>query len=131
TREFPRVDVDIASGPADSLLAETSSGTLNFYVGQFVEPQIGLSAVPIGQFPAALISGSRRGFIPMKPVRLDTVAPLKLFVPSAANSLRPKIEAAIRNREIAVERTISIASLSAGLEFLSQTDWSPPSCPTG
>jgi LysR family transcriptional regulator, nitrogen assimilation regulatory protein len=124
TREFPRVDIDIASGPADSLLAETSSGALDFYVGQFVEPQMGLSAVPIGQFPVALISGSRRGFVPMQPVRLDTVAPLKLFVPSATNSLRPKIEAAIRNSEIAVERTISIASLSAGLEFLSQTDWS-------
>ncbi len=124
TREFPRVDIDIASGPADSLVAETASGALDFYVGQFAEPQIGLSAVPIGRFPVALISGSRCGFMPMKPVRLDKIAPLKLFVPSATNSLRPKIEAAIRNGEIAIERTISIASLSAGLEFLSQTDWS-------
>ena len=60
----------------------------------------------------------------MKPVRLDEVAPLKLSVPSATNSLRPKIDAAIRNGEITVERTISIASLSTGLEFLSLTDWS-------
>ncbi len=124
TREFARVDIDIASGPADSLVAETASGALDFYVGQFAKPQIGLSATPIGRFPVALISGSRRGLMPMKPVRLDKVAPLKLFVPSATNSLRPKIEDAIRNGEIAVERTISIASLSAGLEFLSQTDWS-------
>jgi DNA-binding transcriptional LysR family regulator len=124
TREFPRVDIDIASGPADSLVAETASGALNFYVGQFSESQIGLSAVPIGQFPVALVSGSRRGFTSMQPVSLDRVAPLKLTVPSSANSLRPKIETAIRNGEIVTERTISIASLSAGLEFLSQTDWS-------
>lgn len=124
TREFPRVDIDIASGPADSLVAETSSGALDFYVGQFSEPQIGLSAEPIGRYPVALISGSRRGFMPMQPIRLDAVAPLKLFMPSATNSLRSKIEAAIRNGEIAIERTISIASLSAGLEFLSQSDWS-------
>jgi LysR family transcriptional regulator, nitrogen assimilation regulatory protein len=124
TREFPRVDIDIASGPADSLLAETASGSLDFYVGQFTHSQIGLTAEPIGRYPVALISGSRRGFMPMKPVRLGAVAPLKLLVPSAMNSLRPKIEDAIRNREIAVERTISIASLSADLEFLSQTDWS-------
>ncbi len=124
TREFPRVDIDIASGPADSLVAETSSGALDFYVGQFTKAQIGLSAVPIGRFPVALLSGARRGLMPMKPVRLDKLEPLKLFIPSATNSLRPKIEDAIRNGEIAVERTISIASLSAGLEFLSQTDWS-------
>ena len=45
-------------------------------------------------------------------------------MPSATHSLRPKIEEAIRNGEIAVERTISIASLSAGLEFVAQSDWS-------
>ena len=53
--------------------------------------------------------------MPMKPVRLDKVAPLNLIIPSAANSLRPKIEDAIRTGEIAVERTILIDSLSAGL----------------
>lgn len=124
TREFPRVDVEISSGSADSLVAQTASGALDFYVGQFVQSQIGLTSTPIGQFPVALISGSRRGFMPMKPVRLSEVAPLKLSVPSAANSLRPRIDDGIRNGEIAVERTVSIASLSTGLEFLSQTDWS-------
>ncbi|MCC0039921.1 MAG: hypothetical protein H6893_13280 [Brucellaceae bacterium] len=63
--------------------------------------------------------------MPMKPVRLDEVAPLKAVrALGATNSLRPKIDAAIRNGEITVERTISIASLSTGLEFLSLTDWS-------
>jgi len=124
TREFPRMDIEIASGTADSLVAATSSGALDFYVGQFATPQIGLSAIPIGRYPVALVSGSRRGLMPMKPVSLDSVAPLKLSIPSAANSLRPKIEDAIRSGEIVVERTISIDSLSAGLEFISQTDWS-------
>ena len=123
-REYPRIDIDIASGTADALVAEASGGALDFYVGQFVTPQPGLTATAIGKFPVALISGSRRGLMPMKPVRLDEVAPLKLSVPSATNSLRPKIDAAIRNGEITVERTISIASLSTGLEFLSLTDWS-------
>jgi len=122
--EYPRIDIDIASGTADALVAEASGGALDFYVGQFVTPQPGLTATAIGKFPVALISGSRRGLMPMKPVRLDEVAPLKLSVPSATNSLRPKIDAAIRNGEITVERTISIASLSTGLEFLSLTDWS-------
>ena len=124
TREFPRVDIDIASGTADALVEETFNGALDFYVGQFAKAQVGLSAVAIGRFPVALISGSRRGLTAMRPVRLDQLSHLKLFVPSATNSLRPKIEDAIRNGEILVERSISIASLSAGLEFLSQTDWS-------
>lgn len=124
TREFPRVDIEIASGTADTLVSATSSGTLDFYVGQFLNSHLGLSAIQIGRFPVALVSGSRRGFMPMKPVRLDQVAPLNLVVPSAANSLRPKIEDAIRSGEIVVERTILIDSLSAGLEFVSQTDWS-------
>lgn len=124
TREFPQVDIEIASGTADALVSATSNGTLDFYVGQFVRKQPGLSSVPIGRYPVALISGSRRGLAPMKPVRLDGLAPLKLVVPSAANSLRPKIEEAIRSGEIVAERTILIDSLSAGLEFVSQTDWS-------
>ena len=120
TREFARVDIEIASGTADTLVAATAGGTLDFYVGQFLATQIGLSAIPIGRYPVALISGSRRGFMPMKPVRLDKVAPLNLIIPSAANSLRPKIEDAVRTGEIAVERTILIDSLSAGLEFISR-----------
>jgi LysR family nitrogen assimilation transcriptional regulator len=124
TREFPRVDVSIASGTADTLVSAASSGELDFYVGQYLSPQIGLTDTMIGKFPVALLSGSRRGFMPMKPLRLDDITPLNLFLPSAANSLRPKIDDAIRHGEIAADRKISISSLSAGLEFLSQTDWS-------
>lgn len=123
-REYPRIDVDIASGTADALVAEASGGELDFYVGQFAKPQTGLTATTIGKFPVALISGSLRGMTPMQPVRLDATTPLNLSIPSATNSLRPKIEAAIRNGEITVERTISVASLTTGLEFLSLTDWS-------
>ncbi len=124
TREFPRVDIEIASGTADTLVQSTSTGALDFYVGQFVRPQRGVSAVHIGRYPVALLSGSRRGLIQMQPVRLDSTPPLKLFVPSTANSLRPRIEEGIRCGEIVVERRILIDSLSAALEFLSQTDWS-------
>lgn len=124
TREFPRVDISIASGTADALVADTASGALDFYVGQYSMVKMGLSEHPIGKFPVSLVSGSRRGFVPMRAIRLDEVEPLQLFLPSATNSLRPKISEAIRHKEIAVDRTISIASLSAGLEFLCQTDWS-------
>ncbi|MEK9971463.1 MAG: LysR family transcriptional regulator [Ferrovibrio sp.] len=124
TREFPRVDIDIANGTADSLIAEVAGGALDFYVGQFVKPQIGLTAQSIGSFPVTLISGSRRGLMPMKPLKLSTLPPLKLFLPNAENSLRSKIDSSIRNGEIPVERVISNASLSAGLEFLALTDWS-------
>lgn len=124
TREFPKVDIEIASGIADSLVAATSNGSLDFYVGQFIKPHAGLSVTHIGKYPVSLVSGSRRGFMPMKPLRLGTLAPLKLFVPSAANSLRPQIDDAIHSNELAIERRILIDSLSAGLEFVSQTDWS-------
>ncbi|MGB3503334.1 MAG: LysR family transcriptional regulator [Mesorhizobium sp.] len=124
TTEYPRVDIEIGSGTADALVAETSGGALDFYVGQFARPQVGLKATPIGRFPVALISGARRGFKPMEPVRLHDVPPLKLSVPSSTHSLRPRIEEAVRNGEISVERTITIASLSAGLDFVAQTDWS-------
>lgn len=123
TREFQRIDVEIGSGTADALVAEAASGALDFYVGQFAAPQIGLTAIPMGRFPVALVAGSRLGLTPMRPMRLDRLAPLKLFLPAATNSLRPKIEDAIRNGEIPVERLISIASLSALLEFLSLSDW--------
>ncbi|MDP3896352.1 MAG: LysR family transcriptional regulator [Mesorhizobium sp.] len=124
TREFPRIDIDIASGTADALLSETSAGGLDFYVGQFARNQLGLAATHIGRFPVSLISGARRGLNSMRPVRLDNLAPLKLFVPSAANSLRPKIEDAILSGQIVIERKIIIDSMSAGFEFVSQTDWS-------
>ncbi len=73
TREFPQIDIAISSGSADALVAATSSGALDFFVGQFTKEHIGLSAIPIGRYPVALISGARRGFIPMKPV--PSIAP--------------------------------------------------------
>lgn len=123
TREFPQVDIEIASGTADMLVAATFNGSLDFYVGQYVKPHIGLASEHIGKYPISLLTGSRRGFTQMKPIRLDSV-PLKLFVPSAENSLRPKIEDAIQYGEIVIDRRILIDSLSAGLEFVSQSDWS-------
>lgn len=124
TREFPRVDIEIASGTADALLAATTSRGLDFYVGQSVKEHLGLTSVHIGRYPTALVTGARRGLTQMQPVRLDSLTPLKLIVPSANNSLRPKIEEAIQTSEIVIERRILVDSLSAGLEFLSQTDWS-------
>lgn len=124
TEDYPRIDIEIGSGTADSLVAETFGGALDFYVGQFVKPQVGLAATPIGRYPVALISGARRGFSSMEPIRLGDVDPLKLSIPSATHSLRPRIEEAIRHGEIRAERTIAISSLSAGLEFVAQTEWS-------
>jgi len=97
---------------------------LDFYVGQFAKPQVGLAASPIGRFPVAMISGKRRGLEQMQPLRLPQVAPLRLSIPASTHSLRPMIEEAVRNGEILVERKITIASLSAGLEFVARTDWS-------
>ena len=124
TREFPRIDIEIASGTADVLVAEASTGGLDFYVGQFTQAHLGVVATHIGRYPVSLISGARRGLTPMQPVSLKNLAPLKLSVPSGANSLRPKIEEAIRTGEIVVERTITIDSLSAGFRFVAQTEWS-------
>ncbi|WP_102225360.1 LysR family transcriptional regulator [Acidimangrovimonas sediminis] len=124
TREFPRVDINIGTGSADSLLEQLAAGELDFYVGQFAGSQIGLKVMPLGRFPVALISGRRLGMTPMRPLRLGQVAPLKLSLPSAVRSLRPQIESAIAAGEIAVERTLTIAELTAVLEFIAQTDWS-------
>lgn len=118
------MDLEIASGTADSLVSETAGGNLDFYVGQFAGSRLGISATHVGRYPVALISGVRRGLTSMRPVSLDKLEPLKLFVPSATNSLRPKIEEAIRTGEVVMERKITMDSLSAGFEFVSQTDWS-------
>lgn len=122
TRTFDALELDIASGTADALLAQTSSGELDFYVGQFVRQQAGLTATTLGRYPVALISGARLGLTPRAPVHLDQM-PLKLLLPSARNSLRPKLEEAMRHGEIRMERSIACASLSTTLEFLSLTDW--------
>lgn len=124
TRDYPLIDLSIGSGTADALLDLTASGELDFFVGLYTSPRLGLTAVPLGRFQAALISGRARGLTQMEPLSLDSIGPIKLSLPTATNSLRPKITEAIRQGEIVVERTISIASLSAGLEFLGQTDWS-------
>jgi LysR family nitrogen assimilation transcriptional regulator len=124
TREFPRVDIEIASGTADVLVSEASAGALDFYVGQFLQDHLGVVATHVGRYPVSLLSGARRGLTPMQPVNLANLAPLKLSVPSGTNSLRSRIEDAIRSGEIVLERKISIDSLSAGFHFVCQTDWS-------
>ena len=123
TQDYPRIDLSIGSGTADALLSQTSTGDLDFYVGLYTSPMLGLTARSLGRFQPALISGRARGLTQMEPVALDQIGPIRLSLPTATNSLRPKIVEAIHQGEILVERTISIASLSAGLAFLGQTDW--------
>lgn len=124
TQDYPLIDLSIGSGTADALLDQTSNGALDFYVGLYTSPRLSLTARPLGRFQPALISGRARGLPHMAPVSLNRIGPIRLSLPTATNSLRPKIEEAIHQGEILVERTISIASLSAGLAFLGQTDWS-------
>ena len=56
-------------------------------------------------------------------MRLADLGPLKLVVPSKANTRRRLIETYLASNGVAVERLLELDAMLGTLDFVSRTDW--------
>jgi LysR family transcriptional regulator, nitrogen assimilation regulatory protein len=70
-----------------------------------------------------LISGPKRGFAPLAPLRLSECAPLKFVVPGPDNIRRRNLETYFQSHGVEVEAMLEMDAMIATLEFVARSDW--------
>jgi DNA-binding transcriptional LysR family regulator len=70
-----------------------------------------------------LISGPKRGFVPLAPLRLAECAPLKFVVPGPDNIRRRNLETYFQSHGVDVAAMLEMDAMIATLEFVARSDW--------
>ncbi len=71
--------------------------------------------------PEVLVSSAKREHL--APVRLADLGPLKLVVPSKANTRRHLIETYLASNGVEIERLLELDAMLGTLDFVAHTDW--------
>jgi LysR family tcuABC transcriptional regulator len=121
--KYPDVRLHIVEGYSNLLTDKVVAGDLDFAVVPTSEGRIGLKSRLIVRDREMLVSGPRRGFMHLDPVRLKDCGPLKLVVPSRANVRRRNIEVYLQTHGVEVAELMEMDAMFGTLEFVARSDW--------
>jgi len=121
--KHPNVVTRVVEGYSAALTAEVQAGELEFAVVPAFSGAPGLKSRLFLRTPEVLVSNAKSGLTHLAPVRLADVGPLKLVVPSQANTRRRLIETYLASNGVAVERLLELDAMLGTLDFVAQTGW--------
>ncbi len=121
--KYPDVRLHIVEGYSNLLTDKVVAGDLDFAVVPTFEGRIGLKSRLMVRDREMLVSGPRRGFTHLDPVRLKDCGPLKLVVPSRANVRRRNIEVYLQTHGVEVAELMEMDAMFGTLEFVARSDW--------
>jgi len=104
-------------GPVEGIVE--ASGTV---VPAF-EGTIGLKSRLLVRDREMLISGPKRGFTPLAPVRLADCKPLKIVAPGPDNTRRRNLETYFQTHGVEIEAMLDMDAMIGTLEFVARSDW--------
>jgi LysR family nitrogen assimilation transcriptional regulator len=119
----PEVRLHIVEGYSGSLTDMVLDEELDFAVVPAFEGTIGLKSRLLVRDREMLISGPRRGFAPLAPLRLSECAPLKFVVPGPDNIRRRNLETYFQSHGVEVAAMLEMDAMIATLEFVARTDY--------
>jgi LysR family transcriptional regulator, nitrogen assimilation regulatory protein len=119
----PDVRLHIVEGYSGALTEMVLNDDLDFAVVPAYEGTVGLKSRLLVRDREMLISGARRGFVPLKPLRLAECAPLKFVVPGPDNIRRRNLETYFQTHGVEVEAMLDMDAMIATLEFVARSDW--------
>ena len=119
----PEVRLHIVEGYSGSLTDMVLDEELDFAVVPAFEGTIGLKSRLLVRDREMLISGPRRGFAPLAPIRLSECAPLKFVVPGPDNIRRRNLETYFHSHGVEVAALLEMDAMIATLEFVARSDW--------
>jgi LysR family transcriptional regulator, nitrogen assimilation regulatory protein len=96
---------------------------LDFAVVPAFEGTIGLKSRLLVRDREMLISGAKRGFTQLAPVRLADCKPLKIVVPGPDNIRRRNLETYFQSHGVEIEAMLNMDAMIATLEFVARSDW--------
>src|ERR1035437_5448213 len=119
----PEVRLHIVEGYSGLLTEMTLDEELDFAVVPAFEGTIGLKSRLLVRDREMLISGPKRGFAPLAPLRLSECKPLKFVVPGPDNIRRRNLETYFQSHGVKVEAMLEMDAMIATLEFVARSDW--------
>jgi len=119
----PDVRLHIVEGYSSLLTEMVLDEELDFAVVPAFEGTIGLKSRLLVRDREMLISGPRRGLVPLAPVRLPECKPLKIVVPGPDNIRRRNLDTYFQSHGVEVEAMLEMDAMIATLEFVARSDW--------
>jgi len=122
-QEFPDVTIKIVEGYSNVLTDRVLAEDLDFAVVPTFEGRVGLRSRLLARDREMLISGPARGLVPMQPVRLREITPLKMVAPGGPNIRRRNLDTYFQTNGVPVAELIEMDAMIGTLEFVAATDW--------
>ena len=124
-KEHPNVAVRVIDAYSDIVIAKVRAGELDFGIVPGFSSDVGLRSELFARTPEFLVGGpqSPLGLKHRAPVRLSSLGPLKLVVPSMLQVRRTYLERYLAATGTVVAERMEIDSSLAAVDFVSQTDW--------
>ena len=119
----PEVRLHIVEGYSGLLTQMVLDDALDFAVVPAFEGTIGLKSRLLVRDREMLISGPKRGFAPLAPLRLAECRPLKFLLPGPDNIRRRNLETYFQSHGVEVEAVLEMDAMIATLEFVARSDW--------
>jgi len=119
----PEVRLRIVEGYSALLTEMTLDEDLDFAVVPAFEGTMGLKSRLLVRDREMLISGRKRGFATLSPLRLAECRPLKFLLPGPDNIRRRNLETYFQSHGVEVEAVLEMDAMIATLEFVARSDW--------
>ncbi|MEJ2377077.1 MAG: LysR family transcriptional regulator [Pseudolabrys sp.] len=120
---LPEVRLHIVEGYSNLLTEMVLDDALDFAVVPAFEGMVGLKSRLLLRDREMLISGPKRGFAPLAPLRLSECRPLKIVVPGPDNIRRRNLETYFQSHGVEIEAMLEMDAMIATLEFVARSNW--------
>lgn len=120
---YPDVRLHIVEGYSGTLTEMVRADELDFAVVPAFEGKIGLKARLLVRDREMLISGPRRGLVPLAPLRLSDCRPFKVVVPGPDNIRRRNLETYFLTHGVVVDALVEMDAMIGTLELVARSDW--------
>ena len=119
----PEVRLHIVEGYSGMLTEMVLDDELDFAVVPAYEGTVGLRSRLLVRDREMLISGPRRGLVPLSPIRLADCTPLKFVLPGPDNTRRRNLETYFQTHGVEVAALLEMDAMIATLEFVARSDY--------
>jgi LysR family nitrogen assimilation transcriptional regulator len=119
----PNMVCRVVEGYSATLTEQVQAGELDFAVVPAFSGAPGLKSRLFLRTPEVLVSSAKSPLAHLDPVDPSTLGPLKLVVPSRANTRRRLIETYLASNGVEVDRLLELDAMLGTLDFVSRTAW--------
>jgi LysR family transcriptional regulator, nitrogen assimilation regulatory protein len=123
TQAHPNSVVRIVEGYSAALTQQVRAGELDFAIVPAFAGLPGLKSRLFLRTPEVLVGGVDAPWHHLEQVTLSRLGPLKLVLPSGANTRRTLIETYCGSNGVVIERVLELDAMLGTLDFVSRSDW--------